>query len=563
MKRLLCFVCLFLCLCILFPVFLISVYARDVNGYDVLTFWYFDDIENTVNFEDTIISRSSPTEFVVYTSIVLTEPIPKNNLWDFELVIEHNDCIFDSIELRFLNSNSKLITTQNATIVDNVVSASSLLLDDTCTKVIVTFFISQPNWKVVSTVYDVSIDGVLYQYEKDMTWSSWCLSDYNTLGLYVDNGYLYTGDSLSGKILKCNGNSVLSSDLVDKSLTYTLESLGSAVTYINFKIDSTTYQAESGMTWAEWVNSEYNTSGYYISDSSVCGSVEYQKVYYSNELVSPDSEIVADRVYRAVVVIPVYTVLIDGVEYDFESGMTWADWIESDYNPGTYWIKANQNYIFNTSGQQIKFVFSDDVSGSHFSVMKSSVIKTPDEHIYGTDSYLDSLSSSTYALSQYEFDFIVDSVLTVVRDDLGLFNAMVAWLMKIWDGVTGLSSEIASSVSSALENLFVPNDGRILAIKEEFEQELRGRFGVLFDAVDIVDMVAGTFVYKGTTETIKLPSVTVDLAGTPFTFGGYEVDVIPDGFEGLVDALRLVVNITCTWWFVLAMKKRLEEVLSK
>ena len=35
---------------------------------------------------------------------------------------------------------------------------------------------------------------------------------------------------------------------------------------ITFYIDNTQYQAEEGMTWEEWVNSEYNTDGFYISD---------------------------------------------------------------------------------------------------------------------------------------------------------------------------------------------------------------------------------------------------------------------------------------------------------
>lgn len=43
------------------------------------------------------------------------------------------------------------------------------------------------------------------------------------------------------------------------------------VTYvqpINFTIDGTTYQAESGMTWGAWIESEYNTIGLTFDDSS-------------------------------------------------------------------------------------------------------------------------------------------------------------------------------------------------------------------------------------------------------------------------------------------------------
>jgi hypothetical protein len=37
------------------------------------------------------------------------------------------------------------------------------------------------------------------------------------------------------------------------------------VSIILFTINSTTYQAEEGMTWGEWVESDYNTGGFYLS----------------------------------------------------------------------------------------------------------------------------------------------------------------------------------------------------------------------------------------------------------------------------------------------------------
>ena len=38
---------------------------------------------------------------------------------------------------------------------------------------------------------------------------------------------------------------------------------------ITFKISGTSYQAEVGMTWEEWVNSDYNTGNYYINGSLI------------------------------------------------------------------------------------------------------------------------------------------------------------------------------------------------------------------------------------------------------------------------------------------------------
>lgn len=39
-------------------------------------------------------------------------------------------------------------------------------------------------------------------------------------------------------------------------------------TLISFTIGATTYQAVEGMTWGEWVDSSYNTNGFYVTSDS-------------------------------------------------------------------------------------------------------------------------------------------------------------------------------------------------------------------------------------------------------------------------------------------------------
>ena len=51
---------------------------------------------------------------------------------------------------------------------------------------------------------------------------------------------------------------------------------------INFKIDGVTYQAERGMTWEEWVNSEYNVLGVYFDYSTPSLTM----IYYLNNDIS-------------------------------------------------------------------------------------------------------------------------------------------------------------------------------------------------------------------------------------------------------------------------------------
>lgn len=38
---------------------------------------------------------------------------------------------------------------------------------------------------------------------------------------------------------------------------------------ITFTVDGVEYQAEEGMTWQEWCNSEYNTHGFWCSGNQI------------------------------------------------------------------------------------------------------------------------------------------------------------------------------------------------------------------------------------------------------------------------------------------------------
>ena len=69
-----------------------------------------------------------------------------------------------------------------------------------------------------------------------------------------------------------------------------------AVTLINFTIARTSYQAEEGMTWAEWVNSSYNTGGF-INDITKILSAVGAPVKSSGTVVSPSDSIIENTAY--------------------------------------------------------------------------------------------------------------------------------------------------------------------------------------------------------------------------------------------------------------------------
>lgn len=58
---------------------------------------------------------------------------------------------------------------------------------------------------------------------------------------------------------------------------------------------TTEYQAEKGMTWGEWVESDYNTDGFYVNDSSsmkpIRNATNMSAVVYENNInMAPQRE---------------------------------------------------------------------------------------------------------------------------------------------------------------------------------------------------------------------------------------------------------------------------------
>lgn len=69
---------------------------------------------------------------------------------------------------------------------------------------------------------------------------------------------------------------------------------------ISFSVTLSEYQAESGMTWSEWITSNYNSYGYYIDDSYSPARIgcAYGHVQYPNsDFVQPTDVIISNYEY--------------------------------------------------------------------------------------------------------------------------------------------------------------------------------------------------------------------------------------------------------------------------
>ena len=109
----------------------------------------------------------------------------------------------------------------------------------------------------------------------------------------VTGGTIVSYDSTTGELVVTAGTT---------AVEITCAQSGGAE-LISFSIAGTTYQAEDGMTWAQWCDSAYNTDVYVANNNNdsvqVSGTAGF--VDYNGSLVSLRDTIVADREYTVAV----------------------------------------------------------------------------------------------------------------------------------------------------------------------------------------------------------------------------------------------------------------------
>lgn len=150
-----------------------------------------------------------------------------------------------------------------------------------------------------------------------------------------------------------------------------------------------------------------------------------------------------------------------------------------------------------------------------------------------------------------------------------IINTVTQKVDEVKTGITEVKDSIIdlpNKLEEMLTGFFVPDEETINAKFAEFETLLSDRFGLIYQSADIIHDFADSFqsqavMLADTGGVIQLPSVTVNLAGTDFSFGGYDVDIIPDGFEFLQTAVRLATSMICTVVFINMCKNKLEAIL--
>ena len=156
-----------------------------------------------------------------------------------------------------------------------------------------------------------------------------------------------------------------------------------------------------------------------------------------------------------------------------------------------------------------------------------------------------------------------NSTMTIDLNDesIGLISGIIEWVKSIYNSIVELPEKIWSYISDGLKGLFIPSEESITQMKDKWDELLADRFGAVYQAGSILTDFASGLSEQAEQDTIELPSVTHNFSGTEFSFGGYQVDIVPDGFDFLVDILKGVIDIVCTIAFLNTLRNKYEQLM--
>lgn len=143
------------------------------------------------------------------------------------------------------------------------------------------------------------------------------------------------------------------------------------------------------------------------------------------------------------------------------------------------------------------------------------------------------------------------------ENEKGLLQSVVEWLQSIKDAIVNLPELIIEKI----KGLFIPTEEDMTEIKDNFDLLMQERFGALYEAGSIISEFVDSFTFQGEKRSVAFPMVEIFLAEDLFVFGGWEVDLVPYGFESIIGVLKGLIGIVCTLLFVVMLRNKFNKIV--
>lgn len=142
------------------------------------------------------------------------------------------------------------------------------------------------------------------------------------------------------------------------------------------------------------------------------------------------------------------------------------------------------------------------------------------------------------------------------------FASLGEKIKEVFNAITNLPSKIWEFIETGLKNLFVPDEEFMVSYKDKWSNLLADKLGAVYQVTEIIFGAWDDVRNADQTNTINLPVVTIPLPqNNSFSFGGYDVKIVPDGFESAVELVKVAIGIVCTFMFINGVRRRYDEIM--
>lgn len=208
--------------------------------------------------------------------------------------------------------------------------------------------------------------------------------------------------------------------------------------------------------------------------------------------------------------------------------------IKQEFNPTTF------NDIFTNVGDQYNFVIQRTLG-----------------EVLSDDSYQISIK---YASEEEEKLDKIDNTLT--SGFQRLWESITGGFSELIDSILELPSKLWDLISEGLKALFVPSDEFVTEFIGNSGGFIEQKLGFVYQGVFMLEELWSNVMDWSSTSRVEFPAVTIPLPDNQsFTFGGYDVKIIPDGFDYIKLICQTMSGLVCTVLFVNGLRKRYDEFM--
>ena len=207
---------------------------------------------------------------------------------------------------------------------------------------------------------------------------------------------------------------------------------------------------------------------------------------------------------------------------------------------------------------------------------------TPTKNIARVDLYVDSnlyeqlrtpYNTDQIIITSYLGEFKGDNKynfnIEFQSEEAGLLSGLLGWVKNIFNkigdigqAIIELPGKIADLVVTGVKNLFIPSTEDVENFSGKMDTLLENKLGAVYQVSNTVIEAWDRVQEADEQDTINFPETEIQLLGDDtFAFGGYDVQIVPEGFTWLATIVKSVAGIVATIAFINGLRKRYDEVM--